>query len=63
MQSNNTERDLTLTELSKILGFSKNTLLHMAKRGDLPGSYMLGKRWRFRRESLNKLRGLEVPDA
>lgn len=55
--------DLTMKELAAILGFNFETLVKRAKKGKLPGSYKMGKEWRFRRECLDEIRGIKKEGA
>lgn len=63
MTVNHTQSDLSFRELSKITGFHVESLRKLARLGTLPGAYKLGGAWRFRREALDEVRGLESGTA
>ncbi len=52
------ERDLTIADLAHITGYHPETLRVMARRGQLPGVYRIGRKWLMTQKASNKLRGI-----
>ncbi|MGB1016482.1 MAG: helix-turn-helix domain-containing protein [Nannocystaceae bacterium] len=43
---------LSAKEVMALLRISRNTLYRWAKRGKIPGSFRVGRSWRFRKHEL-----------
>lgn len=50
--------DLTLKQLSRIVGRHVKTLQRLARKGKLPGVYKLGRKWSISKAAANELRRL-----
>ncbi len=50
--------DYTARELARLLHVHPRTVRRLARDGDLPGAYKVGRLWRFRREAVQKMRGV-----
>jgi excisionase family DNA binding protein len=46
---------LTLSEVAELLRVSPMTVYRMARKGEIPGAFRLGHRWRFSVEELEHL--------
>ena len=53
-------KDLTLKELAEITGCHPETLRRLARAGNIPGIYRIGRRWMISRPAADKLR--KVPE-
>ena len=53
-------QDFTLEDLSKITGRHHETLRRLAREGQIPGMYRLGRHWLIARENAARLRRLPV---
>jgi len=55
--------DLTLKEMSKLVGRHFKTLQRLARQGRLPGAYKLGGKWSISNEAADKLRRLPAKES
>jgi len=49
-------RDLTIEELARITGRHVETLRRLARMGQLPGVYQIGRRWMMSQAAADRLR-------
>lgn len=49
--------DVTLQEIATITRRHIVTIRRLARTGKLPGAYRIGRRWMFRSEAIDSLRG------
>ncbi|MCH8244055.1 MAG: CRISPR-associated protein Cas4 [Planctomycetes bacterium] len=51
---------LTVDELATLTAYHPETLRQLARRGRIAGSYKIGGHWRFAKEAVDRLRGVNV---
>lgn len=50
--------DLSLDELAELLRVHPETIRRKARASEIPGAYRFGGLWRFRREAIDRIRGI-----
>lgn len=55
--------DLSIKDLAQIVGRHPETLRRLARTGNLPGVYRLGRRWMITRAAADKLRHVPSEEA
>jgi excisionase family DNA binding protein len=57
-QKQDTMPDLSIKDLAALVGKHEVTLRRLARNGELPGAYKVGRDWRISQQAADRLRGL-----